>query len=239
MDHHDGSSSASQLSQTQKAYGHLRNRVTSGELAPGTRLVTRNIAKEIGTSLNPVREAIGRLASEGIIEHVPGAGAFVRNPDRQELIELYGMREAIEVFAAAEAARLISEPEINDLQALCDEFHKIAKAIQSRGEATREESHRWYDLTVHFHQILVDAAHNRYLSKALNQYRLVSGIFEAHRQRRTTETLSTVAITWGRLTRLVRALRKRDPEAASALVRHMIRAGRQRTLAAFYGGSSD
>jgi DNA-binding GntR family transcriptional regulator len=238
MSRDDRSTVESAVSPAQRAYDYLLGKVTSGELPTGTRLVTRAIAKEVGTSLNPVREALGRLATRGIIEHIPGAGAFVRNPDRQELSELYGMREAIEVYAASEAARLISEPEIDELRRLCDEFHTIARSIRARGHATRDESDQWFDLTVRFHRVLVDAARNRFLSKALTEYRLVSGIFDEHRRRHTIETLSTAAITWRRLATLVRALRRRDSEAASAMVRKLIRVGRNNTLAAFYRNSS-
>jgi DNA-binding GntR family transcriptional regulator len=221
-------------SPAQRAYDHVLSKVTSGELPSGTRLVTRSIAKEIGTSLNPVREAIGRLAAKGVIKHIPGAGAFVRALDRRELSELYGMREAVETHAAEEAARLISEPELEELQAICDDWHRIAKSIQARGQATDEESGRWFDHTVRFHRVLVDAARNRFLSKALAEYRLVSAIFDEHRRHHTVQTLAAAAITWRRHAALVRALRAGDSDRSSELVRTLIRTGRRNTLAAFY-----
>ena len=81
---------------TEKSYRHIRDLLVDGELQPGDRLVTRVLAEKIGVSLAPVREAIFRLSSEGLVEHVPGAGAFVRTPQAQDLEELYVLREAVE-----------------------------------------------------------------------------------------------------------------------------------------------
>ena len=82
----------------EKAYQHVRVLLTRGELPPGQKLVTRNLANDIGVSLAPVREALSRLATEGLVEHVPGAGVFVRKLDRQDLEELYILRDAIESY---------------------------------------------------------------------------------------------------------------------------------------------
>ena len=89
---------------SEKAYDHIRQQVFSGELGPGDRLVNRALAKQLGTSFIPVREAISRLASEGLVKQVAGAGAFVRSFDRQEISEIYDVRELFEPFAAAQAA---------------------------------------------------------------------------------------------------------------------------------------
>jgi DNA-binding FadR family transcriptional regulator len=75
----------STASLSEKAYQHIRQQVFAGALAPGDRLVNRTLAKQLGTSFIPVREAISRLASEGLVQQVAGAGAFVRTFDRQEI----------------------------------------------------------------------------------------------------------------------------------------------------------
>ena len=62
----------------EKSYDYIREKLSRGELPPGKRLVNRTLADEIGVSVIPVREAIHRLATEGLVEHVPGSGAFVR-----------------------------------------------------------------------------------------------------------------------------------------------------------------
>ena len=61
---------------TQQAYDYIMGRLHSGQLAPGSRLTNRGIAVEIGTSFTPVREALNRLVSEGILLHQPGIGVL-------------------------------------------------------------------------------------------------------------------------------------------------------------------
>ncbi|MEM7603659.1 MAG: GntR family transcriptional regulator, partial [Verrucomicrobiota bacterium] len=118
------------VSLSEKAYQHIRSRVFTGELAPGDRLVNRTLADELGTSFIPVREAISRLASEGLVKQVAGAGAFVRSFDRQEVSEIYDVRELIEPFAAAQAARFITDHELAELQTLLKDWEELGETIQ-------------------------------------------------------------------------------------------------------------
>ena len=113
-----------------KSYDYLRNKLAQGELPPGQRLVNRTLADEIGVSVIPVREAINRLASEGLVEHFPGAGAFVRKPDRQDLDNLYVLRDAVESCAAAEAARYITDGQLAELKSLLEDAEQILEQIQ-------------------------------------------------------------------------------------------------------------
>src|SRR5271169_1260355 len=94
------------------AYEHIRKRLLSGDLAPGASLSPALLAKEIGISHTPVREAISQLESEGLVERLPRLGARVRLIDRRELEELFELRETLEADAAAWAAERISEEQI-------------------------------------------------------------------------------------------------------------------------------
>ena len=78
----------------QRAYEYIRRQLLNGELSPGSRLCNRTLAEQIGMSFIPVREAISQLASEGLIEHRPRLGAFVLDPSREQIEELYDFREA-------------------------------------------------------------------------------------------------------------------------------------------------
>ena len=71
------------MSLAEQAYRHIRSKLSNGTFVPGEQLVNRVLATEIGVSVIPVREAINRLATEGLVEHVPGSGAFVRQADSQ------------------------------------------------------------------------------------------------------------------------------------------------------------
>ena len=87
-----------------KAYVQLRAKLAAGEFPPGSQLVNRTVSQSIGMSMTPVREAMARLASEGMIEHHPGSGTFVRKISRQEFAQLYDLREVLEPFAGRRSA---------------------------------------------------------------------------------------------------------------------------------------
>src|SRR3954468_15644671 len=82
----------------------LLQRIVSGELEPGERLVETRIAQELGTSQAPVREALRDLELLRLVESEPFRGARVRVFDEEEMIEVYPVRAALEELAARLAA---------------------------------------------------------------------------------------------------------------------------------------
>ena len=96
---------------TQYVYEDLRNKILLGGYPPNTQMVNRSIAKELSVSTIPVREAIQRLVSEGMVEQRHGDGFFVRVLTKRDLNEIYDMRAAFEPLAASYLATN-STPEI-------------------------------------------------------------------------------------------------------------------------------
>ncbi len=214
----------------EKAYRYLRTRMENGSLGPGAKLVTRTIAREVGGSLNPIREAIGRLAAEGLVDHVPGAGAKVRTLSRREVVELYGVRMAIEPYAASEAARLIDENELHELEDICAEFSRMAHVIREDGTLGEVDAARWLQCTIGFHKVLVAAAHNRFLTRIIEDMQVLTRIFSAHRQAGAVPTLTQATSTWRTHAKLVRLIRRRDPERTREQVLYQLRLGLRHTL---------
>jgi len=219
----------------EKTYQRLRRRVLRGEFRPGEQLVNRVLAEEMGISMAPLREAIHRLATEGIVRHVPGAGAFVPKLTRRDLEELYILRESVESCAAAEAARYISESQLEELDAICRDSVAIAEQIgREEGQvASAELFDRWLDLEEQFHATLVDAAHNRTLKKVIVEHRALVRIFEALHRRPAILTRAVAEETCQGHAALVAALRQRDAELVRQLMSNHIRRGRQ-TMAEFF-----
>jgi DNA-binding GntR family transcriptional regulator len=209
-----------QETHAQRAYRAIRRKLESGELAPGTRLVNRTLAKEIGTSPIPVREALNRLASEGLVAHVSGAGAYVHRPDMQEVLELYGIREALELYAVREAARNVSETEIIGLQKVCAAQREVLAGIVDAGRAhgTLDENRAWMNCEEQFHSMLVAASRNRYLVKTVRNMRLMSRIFGRFRQAPATLTPERAEQTCAEHEGIVAALERGDVDEASRLI---------------------
>lgn len=216
-----------------RAYEELREMLVQGQLEPGTQLVNRKLADEIGMSMTPVREAVTRLASEGLVEHVPGAGAFVRRISRQELAELYDVRIALEPVAAAQAAEHATAGEIEELRAIvADSFHLIrAIAASDERHATGEQMASWLDFDRRFHEVVFHASRNRWLSKIAGDMKLLAFGFSP--QRRVPEFLnvSAAVVTWRAHRRLIHALANRDPAAAAAVVREHVQVGKHEVFA--------
>lgn len=207
------------------AYKRIHEMVVSGELKPGSRLVNRTLGQVLGVSTIPVREALRRLASEGFAEHIPGAGTFVRRFDRIDLIKLYGFREAIECHAASEAARYIQPDQLRRLDALCDRFHALARTVQGLEDRSRssEEFKESLEIDLAFHKIIIEAADNPWLSKAVHDTRLMARI--ALTKSSHSLSLDESARTLRHHAALVRALHRGDQEWAVYWMRRQIRVG--------------
>jgi DNA-binding GntR family transcriptional regulator len=95
-------------------YEHLREAIGSGEIPGGERLNESDLAVRLNVSRTPVREAIRKLESDGIVESVPRRGAVVRAIGISEIIEIYMIRQALEVMVFKSAARHITPLEIEE-----------------------------------------------------------------------------------------------------------------------------
>ena len=88
------------------ALERLREAIIMGELTPGTPLRLEDLARSLGMSISPIREAVRQLEALGLAEHVPHHGAKVMGLDVEELRELFSIRLALEGMALRRAAEL-------------------------------------------------------------------------------------------------------------------------------------
>jgi DNA-binding GntR family transcriptional regulator len=133
----------------------LLQRIVSGELQPGERLVETRIAQELGTSQAPVREALRDLELLRLVESEPFRGSRVRVFDEEEMIDVYPVRASLEELAA----RLATEKLQGDVSALEVEFNAMRDAVK-RGDTNALVRH-----DVAFHRLIVEAAGNSVLEQ--------------------------------------------------------------------------
>lgn len=134
------------------AYGELRQAILSGRLAPGAHVTVRPLCEEFGLSATPVKAALTALEREGFLVQHPHRGFFVPEVDREDMRELYELREVLDGTAARRAAALPSrEALVERLTSLLTEQTAQVAANNLAG---------YGDLDVLFHQEILVAAGN-------------------------------------------------------------------------------
>src|SRR6266566_3711171 len=119
----------------EKAYTHIRGKILSGEFARGAALSEASIARELGNSRGPLREAVRRLTAEGLLRPAPNGGSVVVDFSRREVAELYELREALEVYAAGKAAEHGLHPsELDALQRVVNEILVLRDELETSGQ---------------------------------------------------------------------------------------------------------
>lgn len=106
----------------------IREAIVDGRLAPGQRLKEQELARELGLSRTPIREALAVLQAEGLVETVPNRGATVRSHDADDLDDLYRLRALLEGYTAARAATRMSDEDVSALAESCERFAALADA---------------------------------------------------------------------------------------------------------------
>jgi DNA-binding GntR family transcriptional regulator len=103
----------------QTVYDALVELIVGGVLSPGQRLVEAELARQLGVSRQPIREAFHRLQVEGWVDLRPGQGAFVHTPTEQEVDQLLGVRALLESEAARLAAVRATLDDVTGLRGIC------------------------------------------------------------------------------------------------------------------------
>jgi DNA-binding GntR family transcriptional regulator len=190
----------------------LLQAILDGRYPPGARIVETRVARELGTSQAPVREALRDLEALGVVETSPFRGARVRRPSAGELLEAFEVRSQLESLGARLALERITDDELDELSLYLDEMRRAARAGDPYAEATADAS---------FHGRIVGIAANATLERVWRQLEPFS---------RTYITLLVPGTDRHRIADLhqpvLDALRNGDPdEAVAALHRHYVDAG--------------
>jgi DNA-binding GntR family transcriptional regulator len=191
------------------AYQKMLDAIQSGKLKPGMRLREVELSEWLGSSRTPVREALNRLQTEGLVVQEPRRGMIIAELDHTMVAELYQMREVLEGAAASLAARHASDVEVGMLRDIADQDKAIGDDPAKLAKNNRL-----------FHEALYRAAHNRYLSKTLNSLRESMALLG-----QTTLGLpGRSATAFEEHDALVSAIERHDPAAAEQASRAHIRA---------------
>lgn len=188
--------------------------ILEGELLPGSRIIETRIARQLGTSQAPVREALRDLATLGLVEMHPYRGARVRQPEPEELVEAMELRGELEAIAARAAARTIDEKMLSEMRGLLDEM---------RASAARGDAHAQAQQNSRFHTCVIAASGNRTLQRLWS-------MLEPFARSYLTATVPGADLHWlaERHVAILDALEARDADrAAEAMRTHAREAERQ------------
>ena len=128
-----------------RIYDHLREQLLNGEIPPHQHLIETKIAKEIGTSRTPIREALHSLELEGLIESIPRVGYVVKPIKRAEVEEICEIRTAIEGVAARWAMEKAPQKLIEELR---------ENISVSQEKAVHGDPRAFVDMDAQFHEII-------------------------------------------------------------------------------------
>lgn len=205
------------------ACDEIRRAIREGRVATGAHLTEVDLAAWLGMSRTPVREAMRRLQSEGLLLNQPFRGALVMRLDTGDMQQMFAVRELLEPAAAAACAANAGPAEIAAL-----------KAILEQESALLDNPAALIPLNRQFHDIILESAHNQFLSKAiasvyaliplLGDSNLLNGPHarEAHAQHRA----------------IVAAIERRDIGRAEAVAREHVRHSLKTRLARITAGGA-
>ncbi len=189
-------------------YHSLLDGIWEGRFAHGERLREEEIARALGVSRTPVREALQRLQQRGLLTVGAGRGLVIAQLAKQQVLELYAMREILEGSAARFAAQHAHPAEV-----------EIISRFQKKLAKAHDDAVGLAKLNRRFHQAIYEAAHNQYLLQTLDSLHdslaLLHGtVFRMPNRRTETDEEHRL---------IVAAIEGRDPDAAEKAAREHIK----------------
>lgn len=196
----------------QQVLENIRAAIAIGQLAPGQRLVERELCEFTGVSRTLIREALRQLESEGLVEVIPNKGPIVATISARQAREVFQLRAELEGLASELFAQLASD---EDMKALQEAFMKLREAYGSGDSVTvLAAKTRFYDC-------LIDGSGNETLGSVLRQLHARAMVLRAtslSRPGRSAESEREIA-------EIMKAIRRRDgPAARKATVAHITKA---------------
>ena len=227
------------VEQKDDAYARLRSLLLGGEVRPGQKLSHRTLAKDLGLSRSPVREALLALEGEGLIEHRPQSGVYLREIGPRELDELYDMRVLVEPYAAERAARLADASHLERLDRVCDEFVEVIGYPNfDQWIMIPENRRRLSALDREFHATILAAADNAVARGFFENAQVLSLVVSWNFMQADAATLADRANhTAHEHAEIHDAIRRRDPAKAADLMRAHVAGMKNRVLRPGSGGS--
>jgi len=189
---------------SQKVYRILKTEIVKRNLKPGTKLLEVKIAKQMGVSRTPVREAIRELVAEGFVKMIPNQGVIVSIASIEDTQEVLQIRSVLEGLAARLATKVISGEEIKELEKYIEQMEYYAN---------KDNALAFSKIDVEFHELILNICGNNRLiqiRKNLSD--------QAHRYRiRSLSIPGRLKHSLKEHQEIIKALKRKDSEQAGRL----------------------
>lgn len=153
---------------SQQAYSILKKAILAGDYGPGYWLQEKELAKDLGVSRSPIREALKQLAADGLVDEIPNKGTFVKEFTTKEIIEVYEVREMLEEYAIQHLEGKIKEDQIEKLKSYRDDFEYYHK---------KGDIDKYIELDSKFHRYLIECTDNGVLLDVYRKVRNINRLF--------------------------------------------------------------
>jgi len=188
----------------------IRTAIIDGRLNPGERLKEEELARELGISRTPVREALLVLHAEGLVDAAPNRGATVRAHTAEDLDDLYQLRALLEGYAARRAAGRISDGDVERLHESCERFDALRGGRDDLFELVKEN--------LFFHRTILDAAGSQRLGEMVRKVMDIPLVYRSYIWYSPDQTRISVHSH----RQIVKALAARDAERAEMVMKEHI-----------------
>ena len=204
-------------------YDSLKKSILHGKLKAGQRLIEETLANQIGISRTPVREAFHKLERDDLVSRLPKGGFAVRGFTVEDVEEIFGIRIALESYAAYLAAVHITPDKISLLEKRTDESEDIFK----KGDA--EKVIQFY---TEFHDVLYKSCKSKKLIEMINNFR---DYFYRYRSA-LLHTPNGIKTSISDHREMLEAMKKRNPKLVERLVRSHLDRGKEIVLKEIHEG---
>ena len=140
-------------------YLELKHKILTGEIASQTRLMEIDLSEKMNVSRTPIREAIRRLADDGLVMIEPRRGAYVANISIKDMLDVFEVREDLEGFVAQLASQRITAEQKAELTKIATEYELAIR---------KPNKERIIELDEKFHNYIVECCNNETLSELIH-----------------------------------------------------------------------
>jgi len=192
-----------------RIYEILKDQITNEELGPGERLLDDKLASSFGVSRTPVREALTKLTSEGLVEITPRSGVHVKRLTRKDVEEIYKIRKVLEGLAAREATSIIDGKKLEQLNLL---LQKAKRSFNS------DNCQPYIDFDVALHDSILKNCQNSRLYSIITNLNTLVHVFRVRVARKKEKARQALY----EHETILKAIEARDPEKAKkAMMEHI------------------